>query len=185
MTDTELIEMLFQRDETAIYEIKALYGAYISSIAYNILRSLEDSEECLNDTLVSVWQNIPPSRPNDLKSYLAGLARNNAISIWRKQHAQKRGSGHIELLLEELSDAAASSKDLEDIEDNLTLKSAFNEFLGTLSEEQRRVFLRRYWYMNTIDEIAKKLGITQSKVKVTLHRARAKLKKLLEREGLI
>ena len=113
------------------------------------------------------------------------MERHTAISHWRKLHAQKRGSGHVELLLEELSDAAACDSALEKLDDTLALKDAFNGLLESLKPEQRRIFLLRYWYMHTIEEIAQKLDISQSKVKVTLHRTRNKLKKLLEREGLL
>lgn len=185
MTDSEMTELLLKRDEGVLSEIKAKYGAYLTTIAFNILRSREDSEECLNDVLMSVWKRIPPERPDDLKVFLAVLTRNAALSIWRKQHAAKRGGGHIELLLEELSDAVSSSTSLEGIDRSLSFRKAFNDFLGSLTAEQRRIFLKRYWYMNTVEEIAAGLGITQSKVKVTLHRARSRLKKLLEREGLL
>ena len=185
MTDDELIALLEARDKNALTELEKKYGAYCSSVAMNILRSREDTEECLNDAYLSAWNAIPPAKPDDLKIYLAGLTRNAAISRWRKAHAQKRGSGHMELLLEELSDAAASDSALEKLDDTLALKDAFNAFLGSLSQEQRRIFLRRYWFMDTVKEIAEKLGISQSKVKVTLHRTRNKLKKLLGREGLL
>ena len=151
----------------------------------NILRDRSDTDECLNEVYLSVWKAIPPACPDDLKMYLAGIVRNAAISHWRKLHAQKRGSGHVELLLEELSDAAACDSALEKLDDTLALKDAFNGFLESLKPEQRRIFLLRYWYMHTIEEIAQKLDISQSKVKVTLHRTRNKLKKLLEREGLL
>lgn len=185
MTDDELIALLEVKDKNALVELENKYGAYCKSIAMNILRDRQDTDECLNDAYLSVWNAIPPAKPDDLRMYLAGVVRNAAISHWRKSHAQKRGSGHIELLLEELSDAAASDNALEKLDDTLALKNAFNGFLESLRPEQRRIFLLRYWYMHTIEEIAQKLDISQSKVKVTLHRTRGKLKKLLEREGLL
>lgn len=185
MTDDELIALIEIKDKNALVELENKYGAYCKSIADNILRNRQDSDECLNDVYLSVWKSIPPQRPDDLRMYLAGVTRNAAISHWRKAHAQKRGSGHMELLLEELSDAAASDGALDRLDDTLALKDAFNGFLEGLKPEQRRIFLLRYWYMHTIDEIAEKLRISQSKVKVSLHRTRGKLKKLLEREGLL
>ena len=185
MTDDELIALLEVKDRNALIELENKYGAYCKSIAMNILRSRQDCDECLNDVYLSVWNAIPPAGPDDLRMYLAGIVRNTAISHWRKLHAQKRGSGHVELLLEELSDAAACDSALEKLDDTLALKDAFNGLLESLKPEQRRIFLLRYWYMHTIEEIAQKLDISQSKVKVTLHRTRNKLKKLLEREGLL
>lgn len=185
MTDEELIALLEVRDKNALVELENKYGSYCKSIVMNILRNRQDTDECLNDAYLSVWKAIPPAKPDDLRMYLAGVVRNAAISHWRKAHAEKRGSGHIELLLEELSDAAASDSALEKLDDTLALKDAFNAFLGSLKQEQRRLFLLRYWYMEKIEEIAEKLGISESKVKVSLHRTRNKLKKLLEREGLL
>ena len=183
MNDSELIALLFDRDQRGLAELKIRYGAYCYSVAFNILRSTEDAEECINDALLALWKSIPPARPENLQMYLAGLVRNAAISRWRRAHAGKRGSGHIELLLEELSDAAAGDRTAESPEDILALRETFNAFLGSLRPEQRHIFLLRYWYMDTVSEIAGKLGISENKVKVTLHRTRNKLKKTLEREG--
>ena len=185
MTDEQIVSQFEGRDEKAITELETKYGSYCSCIANNILRDRSDTEECVNDAYLSVWNSIPPARPDDLRMYLAGITRNTALSYWRKMHAQKRGSGHIELLLEELSDVAASDSSLENLGDALALKDAFNDFLSSLKQEQRRIFLLRYWYMDKIEEISEKLGISESKVKVSLHRTRNKLKKLLEKEGLL
>lgn len=185
MTDEELIALLEVKDSNALVELENKYGSYCRSIAMNILRDRSDTDECLNDVYLSVWKAIPPAQPDDLRMYLAGIVRNAAISHWRKSHAQKRGSGHAELLLEELSDVAASNAPLEKLGDMIAFKETFNEFLGKLKAEQRRIFLLRYWYMDNIEEISEKLGISENKVKVSLHRTRNKLKKLLEREGLL
>ena len=185
MSNDELIALLEVKDKNALVELENKYGGYCKSIAMNILRSREDTQECLNDVYLSVWNSIPPGKPDDLKMYIAEITRNTAINLWRRKHAQKRSSGHIELLLEELSDEAASESALEKLDDTLALREAFNSFLGSLKPEQRRIFLLRYWYMHTVREIAQKLEISQSKVKVSLHRTRSKLKKLLEREGLL
>ncbi|MBR1392834.1 MAG: RNA polymerase sigma factor [Ruminococcus sp.] len=180
MKDDELVSLLFARDQQALAELKTKYGAYCYTVACNILRSREDAEECISDALLAVWKSIPPARPENLQMYLANIVRNTAISRWRKDHADKRGSGHIELLLEELSDAAAGDKSIEGLDDVLSLRESFNGFLRSLPKEQRCIFLLRYWYMLTVPEIAQRLGIGESKVKVTLHRTRAKLKKHLK-----
>ena len=185
MTDEQIIALFEDRNEKAISELGNKYGNYCTSIAINILRDRCDTEECVNDAYLSVWKAIPPARPDDLRMYLAGTVRNASISYWRKMHAEKRGSGHIELLLEELSDVAASDSPLEKLGDTLVLKDVFNRFLDSLKQEPRRIFLLRYWYMDKIEEISEKLGISENKVKVSLHRTRKKLKKLLEKEGLL
>lgn len=185
MTDSELIELFCRRDEKAVTEVKLKYGAYCVTVAMNILRNSEDAEECMNDAMLAAWRSIPPARPENIQTFLGKLTRNAAISRWRKTHSGKRGSGHIELLLEELSDTAASDNALDRIDDVLSLREAFNGFLASLGKQQRQIFLLRYWYMHTVAEIAQALGISENKVKVTLCRTRSKLKKLLEREGLL
>ena len=185
MTDEELTSKLSDRDESALGELESKYGNYCMSVAMNILRNRSDAEETTNDAYFAAWNSIPLNRPDDLKTYMAALTRNAALDNWRRAHAQKRGSGHVELLLEELSDVAASNAPLEKLGDMIAFRETFNEFLGKLKPEQRRIFLLRYWYMDKIEEISDKLGISENKVKVSLHRTRNKLKKLLEREGLL
>ena len=185
MTDEELTSKLSDRDESALGELESKYGNYCMSVAMNILRNRSDAEETANDAYFAAWNSIGQNRPDDLKTYMAALTRNAALDNWRKAHAQKRGSGHVELLLEELSDVAASNAPLEKLGDMIAFRETFNEFLGKLKPEQRRIFLLRYWYMDKIEEISDKLGISENKVKVSLHRTRNKLKKLLEKEGLL
>ena len=183
MSNDELIALLEVKDKNALVELENKYGAYCKSIAMNILRSREDTQECLNDVYLSVWRSIPPAKPDDLKMYLAGVTRNAAINLWRRKHAQKRGSGHVELLLEELSDAAASEDTLEKLDESLALKEAFNGFLEKLRPEQRRIFLLRYWYMMPVAEIANRNSISEGAVKMILHRVRRKLRDYLDKEG--
>ena len=185
MTDEELTAKLSDRDESALGELENKYGKYCMSVAMNILRNRSDAEETANDAYFAAWNSIGQNRPDDLKTYMAALTRNAALDNWRRAHAQKRGSGHVELLLEELSDVAASNAPLEKLGDMIAFRETFNEFLGKLKPEQRRIFLLRYWYMDKIEEISEKLGISENKVKVSLHRTRNKLKKLLEKEGLL
>ena len=185
MTDEELTAKLSDRDESALGELESKYGNYCMSVAMNILRNRSDAEETANDAYFAAWNSIGQNRPDDLKTYMAALTRNAALDNWRRAHAQKRGSGHVELLLEELSDVAASNAPLEKLGDMIAFRETFNEFLGKLKPEQRRIFLLRYWYMDKIEEISEKLGISENKVKVSLHRTRNKLKKLLEKEGLL
>ena len=185
MTDEELTSKLSDRDESALGELESKYGNYCMSVAMNILRNRSDAEETANDAYFAAWNSIGQNRPDDLKTYMAALTRNAALDNWRKAHAQKRGSGHVELLLEELSEVAASNAPLEKLGDMIAFRETFNEFLGKLKPEQRRIFLLRYWYMDKIEEISDKLGISENKVKVSLHRTRNKLKKLLEKEALL
>ena len=183
MTDSELVGKYLGRDESAIGGTKSQYGRYLLKIITNILGSGADAEECLDDVLLAAWNSIPPNEPENFQTYLGRLARNAAISRARRLATEKRGGGQLEAVLEELSDAAASEEPLKDIEDTLALKAAFNSFLRSLPDEQRRIFLRRYWYMQKITEIAEEMGLSVNKVKVTLFRTRDKLKKLLESEG--
>ena len=185
MTDSELIGLYNARDESAVSETKRKYGSYCMTVAQNILRSSEDAEECLSDALLAAWKSIPPAQPENMQTFLGKLTRNAALSRWRKLHSGKRGSGRIELLLEELSDAAASDDALDRLEDVMALRETFNRFLGSLKKEHRIIFLRRYWYMQDVAEIASALGLSESKVKTVLHRTRKKLKKALESEGSI
>lgn len=184
MEDSQIIDLYFRRSETAIEETDHKYGAYCYKIAYSILASREDSEESVNDTYLSAWKAMPPRRPTVLSTFLGRLTRNISIDRWRKLSAQKRGSGELELALDELGECVSGEKS---IEDTLILKeviAGLNRFLQSLPEEERTVFLCRYWYLNTMEEIGEKMGFSVSKVKSMLLRTRKKLGVYLEKEGL-
>lgn len=183
--DQKIIDLYFARSEDAIAETDRQYGRYCRSIADSILRSDEDTEECINDTYLKAWDTIPPTRPLSLKAYLAKITRNLAIHRYEQATAEKRGGGEIPLVLSELDQCLPDRSSAEDGFNESILTDALNRFLGSISKEQRIVFLRRYWYNASVAEIASDMGITEGKVKTILHRLRMKLRAVLEKEGIL
>ena len=181
MTDSEIVELYWTRSEEAIAKTKEKYGRYCSSIAYRILASFEDSEECVSDVYLSVWYSIPPKRPEDMKSYLGKITRNKALDRVRANSAKKRGE--LPLVLEELE--IDSLDTVENELDKKLLADAISRFLHTLSAEKRTVFLLRYWNFESISEISLKTGWNKNRVKVTLYRLRKQLFTYLEKEGFL
>lgn len=182
MEDKYIIDLYWQRSEEAISQTVSKYGAYCHSVAWNILHNSEDSEECVNDTYLRAWDTIPPQRPSVLQTFLGKITRNLSLDRWRSNRAQKRNGG-VFLALEELQDCVPGSDG--DLSEDLTIQDALNGFLVSLSQEQRKVFLRRYWYLSPVKEIAEDYGISESKVKMTLLRTREKLRAYLESEGIV
>ena len=182
MEDQGILELFLKRSEQAVVETDKKYGGYCYAIAYNILSSREDSEESVNDTYLTAWNTIPPRKPTLLQAFLGKITRHISIDRWRKQSAQKRGGKEMILALEELGECL----DTRGMEAEITsreLTRVLNGFLASLSETERNVFLCRYWYMDTIETIAKITGFSQSKVTSMLHRSRGKLRKKLAEEG--
>lgn len=184
MEDSRIIELFFSRSEKAISEIGKKYGKYCSYIASRILDSREEEEECVSDTYMRAWDSIPPNRPENLKGYLGKLTRNLAINRAQALSAQKRGSGELPSLLDELSQCVSSGGEDSRITDSLAIRSALNKFLSSLSPEAQRVFTRRYFYMSSVREIANEYGMTENSVGVMLFRAREKLREFLKEEGI-
>lgn len=184
MEDREIIELYFRRSERAIEETSKKYEGYCYQIAYNILKSREDSNECLNDTWLSAWNAIPPSRPSRLSSYLGKITRNLALNVYQKEHRKKRGNGQVDVAYEELEMVLSGENPPEDQMELKFLTECMNRYLETLSVTKRMVFVGRYWYFESIEQIAEHLGISQSKVKTTLSRVRKGLKEYLEKEGI-
>ena len=186
MDDTKIIELFWKRDQSAIEQTAEAYGRYCRKIAFNILGVEEDVEECLNDTWLGAWNSIPPARPDCLSAFLGRITRNLAISRSRAGHAPKRTGDRLSESLDELGDFAAPSSDnVEEAVDRKSLETAINKYLDSVSEKQRKLFVRRYFYMDSVAEIAQMYGLGQSDVKVTLLRMRRSLKKVLEEEGLM
>ena len=181
--DKQIIDLYWSRAETAISETAKKYGRYCHSIAFNILHSHEDSEECVNDTFFNAWRAIPPQHPGKFAAFLDTITRHLSLNKWEQYSAEKRGRGQVPLVLEELNDCIPASENVEQVVDDLALTELLNRFLGTLSTDSRKIFMRRYWYMNTIKEIAKGYSMSESKVKMSLLRSRKELKQLLEKEG--
>lgn len=183
MEDKQIIELYFARSEQAIAASEGRYGPYCRRIAHNILQSREDSEECVNDTWLKAWDAMPPQRPNKLSAFFGAITRNLALHRWEAGRAQRRGGGQTALALEELGECIPGKDDTAAVIDALALKELLDGFLRALSAADRRIFLRRYWYLCPVKDIARMENATVSRVKMSLHRSRAKLRDTLEKEG--
>ena len=183
MNDKNIVDLYFNRDEEAITQTDKKYGRYCYSIAYNILTNKEDAEESVSDTYMTAWRAIPPRRPSVLSTFLGKITRHISIDRWRERSAYKRGGGEVTLALEELEDCVAGLQNVEMEYERKELIRAYVKFLDTLPITERRVFLCRYWYVDSVEAIAEKFGFSQSKVKTMLYRTRAKLRKQLAEEG--
>ena len=181
MEDIQIIDLYWARSESAITETDKKYGKYCYYIAYNILYSNEDTEECVNDTYMQVWQSIPPNKPADLSAYIGCITRNLSLNRLKKNLSQKRRS-NTDIVLEELSEII--SEETADFTDSVFIKNAINSFLAGLSARDRRIFVQRYWYMYSTREIAACIGKDENFVNVRLFRLRESLKKHLEKEGI-
>ena len=184
MKDQQIIDLYWARSESAISETATKYGKYCYTIAYNILCNEEDSEECVNDTWLKAWGIIPPQRPNKLSVFLGKITRNLSLDRYRHDSAKKRGSGQLSFALDELTDCIPATNTVEDVIDEIALVELMNRFLASLDCENRILFMRRYWYLSSIKEIADDYGLSESKVKMSLFRSRNQLKGLLEKEGV-
>ena len=184
MTDDRIIELYFSRDEGAIAETSLKYGGYCFSIADGILADRGDSEECVNSTWLAAWNSMPPKRPNVLKLFLARITRSLAFNRFNERTAKKRGGGEIGLILDELSECVGEGDAACEAELN-ELKEAVARFVSKLPERERNTLVRRCFYSEPIDSIAKRYGISGSAVMSALSRARKKLKNYLMKEGFI
>ncbi len=182
MDDGRIIELFYERREEAIKILSEKYGKGCKKIANNILKNELDAEECVNDALLAVWNTVPPQNPDPLQAYLFRIVRNTAIARYHKNTSLKRNS-HYDLALEELEgcigDAITLDRELEAAELSLQIE----RFLDGLSEENRIVFVRRYWFSDSVFDIAERLKLTPNNVSVRLSRIREKLKKHLKKEG--
>lgn len=183
MGDERIVDLYWARTEKAISETAHKYGRYCHYIAYNILHSDEDSEECVNDTYLKAWNSIPPQRPIKLSTFLGKITRNLALDRYKYNSREKRGGGQIPLVIDELAEFASEADPATHIIDDMVLVDCFNRFLAALPTETRKIFMRRYWYFSPIKEIAVDFSISESNVKMTLSRTRNKLKQLLDKEG--
>ncbi len=185
MEDAQIVELYFERVEDAIKETDTKYGAYCYTIAYHILADEEDSEESVSDTYLAAWNTIPPRRPSRLAPYLGKITRNLSIDKWRNRTAEKRNNGQIPLALEELQQCISDGVNLEEQFTQKELIREIQKFLQELGQTERQVFVCRYWYFDSVSEIAKRFRFSESKVNSMLHRTRMKLKKDLTEEGLM
>ncbi len=183
MDDNEIIDLYWGRSEEAIKATDEKYGAYCLKISLNILEDLSDSEENVNDTYLQAWSAIPPQRPNSLKAFLAKIARNLALNKYKAAHAQKRHASEFAISLDELDFCTPSKINVEDEAEIAGLSKCISDFLYQQKTDARNVFVCRYFYCESIEEIASRFGYSHSKIKSMLLRTRTRLKSFLQREG--
>jgi RNA polymerase sigma factor, sigma-70 family len=184
LEDTDIIELFYNRSEQAIKELSEKYGAVCSQVSKNILKNSQDAEECVNDAYLAVWNTIPPQKPEHLLAYICRIVRNISITKYHSNTAKKRNS-YYDTALDELDECIMSGLSVEDEIDARELSCLINIFLDTLSKENRVIFVWRYWFSDSVQDIAEKLGISSNNVSVRLSRIRSKLKKFLKKEGYV
>ena len=185
MDDKAILDLYWSRSEKAISETDAKYGAYCFTIAYNILNNREDSEESVSDTYMAAWNSMPPKRPAMLSAFLGKITRDIALDHGKKRSRLKRGGGELELCLDELEDCVSGQESTEDKVIRKETIAAVNHFLSSLSETERKIFLCRYWYLDSVKDIAERFGFSPNRTSVMLRRIRQKLNTHLEKEGLL
>lgn len=184
MEDKEIIGLYLNRSEEALSVTADKYGAYCYTIAFNILGNREDADESVNDTYLNTWNSIPPHIPQCFRAFLGSLTRNISIKKWRLQNTQKRGDGQVPLALQELSECIPCANSVEKEFENSELTQLLNAFLSQQKSLDRRIFVKRYWYLSSVRDIAEVFGFSESKVKANLHRTRKRLRLYLEKEGV-
>lgn len=183
MEDAQIISLYWARDEEAIPASDEKYGRLCRTLSRNILGSPEDAEECVNDTWHRAWDTMPPQRPQSLRAYFAALARNLSLDRWRERRAEKRGGG-LEVLLSELEDCVPAADDVERTVETGELARAIDRWLDGLTPADRTAFLRRYWYGQRVDEVARQAGCVPNTMTKRLGRLRESLRRALEQEGI-
>ncbi len=183
--DEKIIEMFFERSEQAIRELDIKYGKICHNFSYNIVNSRQDAEECVNDAYLGVWNANPPAKPNPLLSYIMKIVRNISLKIYWKKEAAKRG-GHYTIALQEIEACIADKKTVEDEMEARELARIIEDFLDTLTIQNRVIFMRRYWFSDSYKEIAEFMGLSEKNISVRLTRIRKKMKQyLIEREVFV
>ena len=184
MNDSEIIDLYFARSENAIAETDAKYGGYCRTVSFNILHSREDAEECVNDTWLDAWRNMPPQRPGKLRAWLGKITRNLSLDRYKFYNAEKRRLTQTSVALEELGECVAGSGSVEDAVNERELTESLERFLRNQPQEKRNIFIRRYWHLDSISEIAARYGISERKITSMLFRMRQNLREQLEKEGI-
>lgn len=182
MEDDKIVQLYWDRDEAAINATSDKYGAYCLSISRNILDNNEDAQECVNDTYLKAWNTIPPHRPAMLSTFLGKITRNLSFDRYKANRRDKRGGSQTALVLDELGEIIADKRTDDEI-DRKELLESINSFLSSLQPDKRKSFVLRYWYAYSIPEIAKRFGMTENNVSVSLNRTRQKLKNYLKERG--
>lgn len=183
MTDEEIVEMYLSRNPTALNVTAEKYGGFLYAISMNVIHSRADAEECVTDAYLACWNTIPPEKPRSLKAYAGALCRNISFDRYKRAHAQKRGGGKVETLLSEVEEFLPAEGFGSDYGEDKAAE-VINEFLSRLEKEERIVFVRRYWFSDTVKDIAERMGFSESKVKSLLFRLHKKLKEKLVKEGI-
>lgn len=184
MEDSRIIELFFERSEKAIYELSLKYGGICFKIATNILHNHQDAEECVNDSYLGVWNAIPPKTPNPLLAFVCKIVRNISINKYEYNLAQKR-NGIYDVCLDELQECISSNETVESEYSANELSRLIDEYLDTLKKTNRMIFVRRYWYMDSLSDIALLSNMSEGAVRTRLSRLRSNLKKFLESRGVV
>ncbi len=182
MDDKQIVDLYFERSESAITETDKKYGRYCHAIAYRILENDEDAKEIVNDTYLKTWNTVPPNRPDPLKPYVGMISRQLSLDRYDQYHTQKRG-GQVKLVLDELAECIPDNDSGEDIGESVALSEALSRFLRALPQKTRNIFVRRYFYMSSVAEIARDFSMKESNVTMNLLRTRKKLEQYLKKEG--
>lgn len=184
INDNKILDLYWARNEEALDATMDKYGRILYKVAHNILHDNQDAEECVNDTLLKAWDAIPPKNPEFFGAYLAKIARNFSLQRWRAYSAAKRGGGQATLILDELVETIPHPSTAEQNFEYIQTINAINKYLGNLDEDARVVFVRRYFFGDSVEDICTRFTASQSKIKSMLFRARNKLKEHLEKEGI-
>lgn len=184
MNDEKIIGLFFARAENAIKETDRKYGTACRRVTYNILGSREDSEECVSDTYMKLWDTIPPKHPEKLGAYVLRIARNLALNLFKSNERLRRGGGYNAVDFEEISGCLPSPESVEGAVDRAAVLKAVESFLSSLPKDKRIMFVRRYFYCCTFKEIAAEMNMSEGSVKMSLHRTREKLREYLGKEGI-
>ncbi len=183
LEDDKIIALFFARDQQAIRELDQKYGKICRTFSYNIVNNIRDAEECVNDAYLGAWNAIPPTKPNPLLSYLVKIVRNISLKQYWRQEAAKRGGGYT-VALEEIENCVAGGNTAEDEIEVRELAHMIEDFLDRLTAENRVIFMRRYWFSDHYEDIARLVGLSEKNVSVRLTRIRKKLKQYLIEKGV-
>lgn len=183
MEDAEIVDLYWARNEDAIAETKTKYGAYLTKVAYNILADQEDSQECVSDTYLAAWRSMPENRPKVLRTYLGKITRQVSIDLFRRRSRMKRYASEYAVSLEELGDSFTDGRTPETELDGKLLAEAVSCFLRNLPDDARNTFIGRYYFFDSLKDVARYCGMSESKCKSMLYRTRQSLKAYLQKEG--
>lgn len=183
MKDNDIVALYWERNEEAIAETQRKFGAYLSKVAYNILSDFEDSKECVNDTYLAAWNSMPTNRPSILSTYLGKIVRQISIDVFRKRNTLKRYASEYAVSLDELGDGFSDGMTPELALDAKLLDEAINRFVRELPDDARNTFIGRYYFFDSLKDVAAYCGMSESKAKSLLYRTRQSLKAYLVKEG--